>query len=118
MDSRLPSASRISRQPVMAWGLDGTELIFVIGAGFATTAASALAVGLTSGRLNWGLAAGSLLGAAAGACLRALIVVGKRQKPDGYYRQLLVTQARAVLGAGPGIRRGGGWDVLRHGEES
>lgn len=118
MDPRLPSTARISSQPVMAWGLDGTELMIAIGSGFAATAAGSLVIGMLFGALHYGLAAGSLLGAGTGFAVRALIVANKRQKPDGYYRQLLMLKTRSLLGTGPGIRHDGGWDVLRRGEDA
>ncbi len=117
MDPRLPSTYRISRQPVMAWGLNGTELMIVIATGFAVTILGSLIAGPVFGKLHFGLLAGSLLGGGASLASKALIVVHKRQKPDGYYQQLLKRWQRNTLGAGPGIGYQGGWDVLRRGED-
>ena len=115
MDPRLPSTYRISRQPVMAWGLNGTELMIVIATGFAVTIIGSLIAGPAFGKLHFGLLAGSLLGGGASLASKALIVVHKRQKPDGYCQQLLYRWQRDLTGEGELISHDGVWDHLRHG---
>lgn len=112
--ARLPNPRRVTFQPVMAAGLDGTELILTISLGFAAflvTAGVALPV---LGAPHLALLAGGVAGGASGLALRAAIVRARRQRPEGYPLQLAL-RLRHDLDPVPGLVAGEGlWDPLRH----
>lgn len=115
MENRLPPTYRISRQPVMALGLNGTELIIVVSAGFAVMAAVALLGAILLGRAHYGLLAGVAAGLVTSVVMKTFITTFKRQKPEGYYVQIL-RRVRARVAGGRGmVLHAGYWDVLRHG---
>jgi len=111
---RLPSARRISFQPVMAIGLTGSELIAVIASGFLGLFAIVLITITLSGALHISLLSGALLGFAGAFMLRSRILLIKRQAPEGYVQQRFL-ELRAQFTNLPGqIERNAGWDTWRH----
>lgn len=111
---RLPSARLVSFQPEMAAGLNGTELILSIAAGFVALAVVTLVTWPLFGAGHFALLAGSLSGAALGFAMRAFIVVLKRQKPDGYVAQAVLAFRHRLLPHEGIIARDGRWDFYRH----
>lgn len=112
--ARLPTARRISFQPIMALGLTGTELIAVIGSGFAGLFAVLLVTLLLFGALHVSLLSGALAGLAGALVLRVRIIHTKRQAPEGYVLQCL-HRLRLQYGSLPGLIAGhGSWDAWRH----
>lgn len=111
---RLPSTWSISSQPVMVMGLNGTELIIVIVSGFAAMFAGSILGSIVLGRAHQGLLVGSAAGLIVSVVMKMLIQVFKRQKPEGYYKQLLYRVGRDWMGAGGVIGHQGRWDALRH----
>jgi len=111
---RLPSARRLSFQPVMALGLTGTELIVVIAFGFGCLFAAGLILVPLGGAVHVSLLSGTLAGFAGAFALRGRIVRIKRQAPEGYVTQQL-HRLRLQFGPVPGlIEDHGCWDTWRH----
>lgn len=111
--ARLPPARRLSFQPVMAIGLTGTELIVVIGSGFACLLATILVTVPLFGGLHVSLLSGALAGFAGALVLRSRIIRLRRQAPEGYVQQRLY-RLRMQFGSLPGLLAGhGSWDAWR-----
>ncbi len=113
-NDRLPSAFRVSFQPEMAGGLNGTELILVIGGGFGTMVGVSLLAWPILGVGHVALLTGTVAGTTLAFGLRAGIVVLKRQRPDGYVQQVILSARHRWWPQESVIARHGLWDFYRH----
>ena len=111
---RLPSALRVSHQPVMVAGLTGTEFLMTVTAGFGAFFVLAALASLFLA-FHVSILAGSLSGAGAGMLLRGAIVNAKRQKPEGYPVQLVHRFRHRVEPIRELVSEGGRWEPMRHG---
>ena len=111
---RLPGARTVTFQPEMAAGLNGTELILAISAGFAALFAVTLLTWPILGAGHFALLAGALSGAVVGYAMRVFIVVLKRQRPEGYVAQVVLAFRHHILPHEHLIARDGHWDFYRH----
>ncbi len=111
---RLPSTQRISAQPVMALGLNGTELIIVLLVGVASMMIFAVIGTLIMPTVHLAMLLGFFAAFVFGFIARTFITFFKRQKPDGYYQQLLRRVFRDAWGNPALVNHEGHWDAMRH----
>ena len=112
---RLPNARRISFQPVMALGLDGTELIAVIASGFLIMAGSLVVAILVIQVLHFSMLMSAGAGFAGAFALRGMLIRTKRETPDGFALQKVQQIRRTIGSEAPGLLNNpGAWDCRRH----
>ncbi len=110
---RLPLTTRVGSQPVMAMGLNGSELMIVIGIGFLSMIIFTIFGFVVLGKFHYGILFGFMAALIVGYVAKLLFVSYKRQTPDGYFQQILYRLQRDTIGNKMLITHKGIWDALR-----
>ncbi len=97
----------------MAFGLNGTELIIVLIVGFSTMVIGATLGNLLFTKFHFALLLGFALAFGVTLIARVFITLFKRQKPEGYYQQLLHRLGRNIFGNRLLVDHTGHWDAMR-----
>ncbi len=114
---RLPSTDMVSAQPTIFYGLNNSELNMVLAIGFGLFVIVAIIGSMVSGKIYIGTGLGFAIAISISLVVRKLFIHFKRQKPDGYFQQVIYKYRRDHLGDDLLITHRGPWDPLNHSSE-